>query len=160
MTIGDLDTGRAVVGVLDRGERGATFRKALASISEAEVDAVRAALDERIEGSRIETSAWIPGSDWRGTPWQPIFDAGAKGSFELAALMFGLFVWEAFERHDADWFTTKFSAGARRTVSASSSGPLIRIGGHCLLNPTIAPVASSSRSASRTRALAFTSSRL
>ena len=25
--------------------------------------------------------------------------------------MFGLFVWEAFERHPADWFTTRFSAG-------------------------------------------------
>ena len=111
MTIRDLESGKEVAGVLERGERGATLRKALARMSEAEVGAVRSALDARIEGSRIETSAWIPGSDWRGTPWQPIFDVGAKGSFELAALMFGLFVWEAFERHPADWFTTKFSAG-------------------------------------------------
>lgn len=111
MTIRDLDSGRHVAGVLDNGERGATFRRALSRMSEAEVAAVRMALDDRIEGSRIETSAWIPGSDWRGTPWQPIYDVGARGSFEQAALMFGLFVWEAFDRHPADWFTTKFSAG-------------------------------------------------
>lgn len=111
MTIRDLDSGRHVAGVLDKGERGATFKRALSRMSEAEVAAVRMALDDRIEGSRIETSAWIPGSDWRGTPWQPIYDVGARGSFEQAALMFGLFVWEAFDRHPADWFTTKFSAG-------------------------------------------------
>ncbi len=111
MTIRDLDSGRHVAGVLDKGERGATFKRALDRMSSSDVATVRAALDKRIEGSRIETSAWIPGSDWRGTPWQAIYDVGAKGSFEQAALMFGLFVWEAFDRHPADWFTTKFSAG-------------------------------------------------
>lgn len=30
---------------------------------------------------------------------------------ELAALMFGLFVWGAFERHPDDWCTERFSMG-------------------------------------------------
>lgn len=114
MAIRDLHSGDRIIGVLQRGERGATFRRALSRMSEHDVMAVRDALDARIEGSRIETSAWIPGNDWRGTPWQPIFEVGAKGSFEQAALMFGLFVWEAFDRHPEDWFTTKFSAGGEQ----------------------------------------------
>ncbi len=73
--------------------------------------AVRSALKYRIEGSRIEASAWIPGAEWRGTPWQPIYDDGARGRFEQAAMMFGLFVWGVFDRHPANWFTTRFSAG-------------------------------------------------
>ena len=30
---------------------------------------------------------------------------------DLAALMFGLIVWEAFERHEDDWYTERFSMG-------------------------------------------------
>ena len=32
-------------------------------------------------------------------------------NLDLAALMFGLFVWEAFKRHPDDWYTERFSMG-------------------------------------------------
>jgi len=80
-------------------------------MSKEEVQGVRAALDERIAGSRIETASSIPGSNWEGTPYQPIYDKAARSNFDLAALMFGLFVWEAFERHELGWYTERFSMG-------------------------------------------------
>lgn len=68
MTIRDLRSGATVTGVLSSGDRGRTYRLLCSRLSPAEVVDVRDALDQRIEGSRIETASWIPGSDWRGTP--------------------------------------------------------------------------------------------
>ena len=63
------------------------------------------------EGSRFKTSAWIPESIGGDTLCEPSYDHGARGSFEQAALVLGLFVSEAVERHPADWSTTMSSAG-------------------------------------------------
>lgn len=111
MPIRDLNSGDVVVGVLTRGERGRTFQLALSRLSETEVADIRATLDARIAGSRIETASWIPGSDWRGTPYQAIYEQAAQGNPDLAGRMFGLFAWEAFERHPVDWYTERFSMG-------------------------------------------------
>ena len=111
MTIRDMHSGAAVTGVLASGERGRTFRLLCSRLSPAELSDVRDALDARIEGSRVETASWIPGPDWRGTAYQPIYEKGARRNPELAALMFGLMAWEAFERHDDDWYTERFSMG-------------------------------------------------
>jgi hypothetical protein len=111
MTIRDLNSGNVVAGVLSRGERGRTFQLALSRLSPSETAAIRAALDQRIAGSRIETSSWIPGSDWTGTPYESIYHKAARSNFDLAAMIFGLFVWEAFERHELDWYTERFSMG-------------------------------------------------
>lgn len=110
MTILDFN-GKAVTGVLERGERGGTHALALRRLSPDDVREIRAALDVRIAGSRIETSSWIPGSDWGSTPYQPIYEVAAQRNWDLAARMFGLFVWEAFERHPLDWYTDRFSMG-------------------------------------------------
>lgn len=111
MTICDLHSGNAVKGVLQSGKRGQTYALLLSRLSMAELSAIRAALSERIEGSRIETASWIPGADWRGTPYQVIYEKGAKLNHDVAALMFGLMVWEAFEDHEDDWYTERFSMG-------------------------------------------------
>lgn len=111
MTIRDLMSGDAITDVLSRGERGRAFSMAIKRLSDADQLAIRSALDARIAGRRIETSSWIPGADWTGTPYQPIYDDAARQNFDLAARIFGLFVWEAFERHSDDWYTERFSMG-------------------------------------------------
>jgi hypothetical protein len=111
MTIRDLHNGNVVTGVLQSGERGRTYRLLQARLSPDEIAAIRDALNRRIEGRRIETASWIPGSDWRGTPYQAIYEKGARMNPDLAALMFGLMAWEAFERHEEDWYTERFSMG-------------------------------------------------
>lgn len=111
LTILDLQTANIVTGVLTRGDRGRTFGLAVSRLSAAELYEIRAALDAKIAGSRIETASWIPGSDWRPTAYQPIYEKAAQANPDLAAQMFGLFVWEAFERHHDDWYTERFSMG-------------------------------------------------
>lgn len=111
MTIRDMHSDKLVDGVLASGERGRTYRLLCSRLSPVELAEIRNALDGRIEGSRIETASWIPGADWRGTPYQAIYEKGARMNPDLAALMFGLIVWEAFERHEEDWYTERFSMG-------------------------------------------------
>lgn len=66
-------------------------------LSDAEFSAVYDELNARVEGSNIETSSWIPGSDWGGTVFQPILevaclnDADAAGRFLV--LFCGTFYW-------------------------------------------------------------------
>ena len=61
-------------------------------------------LCSRISGSEIETSSWIsPGSDRRGTVFQPIYEKACRCNYDAAALFFGLIVWRVFMEHDEAW---------------------------------------------------------
>ncbi|TBC71540.1 hypothetical protein ELH27_01055 [Rhizobium leguminosarum] len=108
MAIIDFETGKPIVGVLARGERGAKYNLVLARLTPAELQAVRDELDRMIATGDIFTSSWMPGSDWRNTPFQPLYTRAARTDHQTSALMFGLMVWEAFERHDEVWYTGKF----------------------------------------------------
>src|SRR3954447_342894 len=52
-------------------------------LSEAEFDAMVARINELIDeaGSEIATAGWLPGSDWRGTVFQPIYEKAAREDF-------------------------------------------------------------------------------
>lgn len=50
----------------------------------------------------------MPGSDWTGTAFQPIWEKAAKKNEELAAKIFGLLVFEIFRHRPEDWYTGRF----------------------------------------------------
>ena len=50
-------------------------------------------LDSRFDEHEIDTSSWIPGSDWTGTVWEPIYRACGEDHV-AAGLFFGLLVWQ------------------------------------------------------------------
>jgi hypothetical protein len=58
-------------------------------------------LDQRFDGREVNTSSWIPGSDWTGTVFQPIYDA--CGEDQPAALFFGLLVWQVVMDREDCW---------------------------------------------------------
>lgn len=108
MPIIDLTTGHQIDGVLKRGPIGKTYSLALSRLSPVSVAAIRHALDAMILDDTNHTAGWMPGKDWRGTAFQELYDTAAKSDPKLAAMMFGIFVWEAFERHPSDWVTGRF----------------------------------------------------
>lgn len=108
LTILDFQNDQVVAGVLQRGDRGLHYRMILSGLTVHELDRIRAALDAKISGNDIHTAGWMPGKNWNGTPYQAIFEGPAQRDFQWAALMFGLMVWEAFERHPDNWYTGKF----------------------------------------------------
>jgi hypothetical protein len=78
--ITSLETMRPAHGIPHRGE----FEHWRRNISRADQDAIRAAITAQIEGTTIVCSSFMPGSDWSGTPYQPIYDA--LGDERLAAM--------------------------------------------------------------------------
>ena len=65
--------------------------------------AIRAELQSMIADDEIHTSSWMPGQDWTGTVWEPIYTDACRSDEVAAGLCFGLFVWEAFMDHPAAW---------------------------------------------------------
>lgn len=60
-------------------------------------------LNDRVDRSDINTSSWIPGSDWSGTVYEPIYHACGDNK-EVSGLFFGLILFKILmERQDAVW---------------------------------------------------------
>jgi hypothetical protein len=50
----------------------------------------------------VDTSSWIPGADWTGTVFQPIYEACGEDE-NAAALFFGLLVWQVVMDREDCW---------------------------------------------------------
>ena len=79
-------------------------------LSQKQFEDVVAEIKQRIEdaGNEIFTSSWLPGRDWSGTPFQPIYEIAAQGHKEVAAKMFGLMVWYTVMQHPDRWMSGRF----------------------------------------------------
>jgi hypothetical protein len=73
-----------------------------------EIESIRNALDAKIDSDEVHTSSWIPGADWSGTPFEPIYLKACRFDEEASAKCFGLFVWEVFMARDEDWSFGRF----------------------------------------------------
>lgn len=73
-----------------------------------EIKAIKAELNRMIDGSDIHTAGWMPGVDWRGTPFQAIHEKATGCDPTLAARLFGLIVWEVFMERPETWTSGRF----------------------------------------------------
>ncbi len=71
-------------------------------ISDDDYQAIHDELHSRMSVSKIETSSWIPGRNWNGTVFQPIYDA-CESDENASAKFFGLILWHAVMEHDKTW---------------------------------------------------------
>ena len=74
-----------------------------ARLSDNEYAVIMHELESRIEGNEIVTSSWIPGADWTGSVFQPIYDRACRTDFDASARFFGLLVWEAVLNDEEVW---------------------------------------------------------
>ncbi|NBL00078.1 MAG: hypothetical protein EOM50_19135 [Erysipelotrichia bacterium] len=56
---------------------------------------------------KIAVSTFIPGSDWSGTVWNPIYTKSCGHDEEQAALFFGLLVCQIMIDRDEKWYFIK-----------------------------------------------------
>jgi hypothetical protein len=80
-------------------------------LPKSDFEAIETELTNRLNTSRIETSSWIPGADWTGTVFQPIFEKACKYDEEAAAQCFGLILWEILINHPAIWSFGRYKKG-------------------------------------------------
>jgi hypothetical protein len=69
---------------------------------------IKTAINAKLHGTEIQTSSWMPGSDWTGNAYQPIYEKAANYSERNAAICFGLFVWQVFMERPETWFVGRF----------------------------------------------------
>lgn len=65
-------------------------------------DELEKRIEAKPEDKKIETSSWIPGSDWTGTVFYPIYVASNYDP-EIAAKFFGQLVWCYFRDREDVW---------------------------------------------------------
>ena len=87
------------------------YKRWRSRLTDTEYDAIYKELMFQISGSKIKTSSWIPGSDWTGTVYQPIYDKACDQDVNASAKFFGLIVWHVFMEHDEWWSFGRFQLG-------------------------------------------------
>lgn len=76
-------------------------------LNDEDYNAIVNELNSRIDGSDINTSSWIPGNDWSGTVFDPIYNACSK-NIELSGLFFGLILFDLMIQRDDVWGFGKY----------------------------------------------------
>jgi hypothetical protein len=84
------------------------YRDFMSRMSDADINAIKARLNEMIDGDEIHTAGWMPGSDWTGTVFEPIYFKAARQSYAGSARCFGLMVWEVFMERPETWTSGRF----------------------------------------------------
>jgi hypothetical protein len=87
---------------------GDDYRRMIARMTPEELLSIKNTLNEMIDGTDIQTSSWMPGSNWMGTPFEPIYTKAANKNFDLAAKCFGLIVWEVVMERPEKWRSGRF----------------------------------------------------
>ncbi len=102
----DIDKGRAIERVPYRAQLDALRRRLSDHEFDAMVDRINELIDE--SGAEIATAGWLPGSDWTGTPFEPINTKAACGDFDRSAMSFGQLVWYAVMKRPERWASGRY----------------------------------------------------
>ena len=107
----DIETGLAVEGVPFRRE----FDVLRSRLSDADFEAMVARINELIDasGAEIATAGWLPGSDWTGTPFEPIYAIAARQDYQRSALFFGQLVWYVVMMRPEPWGSGRYQVDGR-----------------------------------------------
>ena len=73
-----------------------------------EYEAIENKINSMIEKDEIHTSSWMPGNNWAGTVYEPIYTKCCNNDERLSGLCFGLFVWYIFQDREDEWYFGKF----------------------------------------------------
>lgn len=84
------------------------YRAWMALMTLLEINLIKQELNAKINGTQIQTAGWMPGADWTGTPFQPIYEKAARYNTDIAARCFGLMVWDVFMNRPEKWTSGRF----------------------------------------------------
>jgi hypothetical protein len=107
----NIDTGKEIDWVPGRREFDILRRR----LSDREFESMVSRINELIDeaGAEIATAGWLPGSDWRGTPFQPIYDKAAPEDFSRSAMFFGQLVWYTVMNRPDRWGSGRYQVDGR-----------------------------------------------
>lgn len=88
---------------VDHTPHSTDYRTWVGRLSPDEIEAIRDELNGKVEGDEVHTSSWMPGSDWTGTVFMPIYEKACRYDEEAAARCFGIMLWEVLRERDDYW---------------------------------------------------------
>jgi len=107
----DIDTGKEIT----KMPFGADFERFRKRLSTEEFDAIVLKVNELVDaaGADIATAGWLPGRDWTGTVFDPIYSKAARMDYHAAALFFGLIVWYTIMHRPERWGSGRYEKDGR-----------------------------------------------
>jgi hypothetical protein len=111
----DIDSGKVIERIPYRADFEALRRRLADDEFEAMILRINDLIDE--SGAEIATAGWLPGSDWTGTPFEPIYAKAARGDFQRSALFFGQLVWYAVMKRPERWASGRYEVDGREIGS-------------------------------------------
>ncbi|MDD2211699.1 MAG: hypothetical protein PHV56_01785 [Clostridia bacterium] len=78
------------------------FNAWMKNLSSADYLAIVNELNICIDGSDVNTSSWMPGNDWTGTVFEPIYHA-CDDNVEISGMFFGLILFKIMIEHFDVW---------------------------------------------------------
>ena len=83
----------------------------LSSLSKTEYDSICEELNNKIDTNEVHTSSWMPGHNWQGTVFEPIYTKAANYNREVSGLLFGIMLWVIMMERDDDWSFGRYKKG-------------------------------------------------
>ena len=82
----------------------------MSRLDASDIRAINDEFERRVDvaGKEVVTAGWLPGSDWTGTPFYPIYEKAARHDFAASGKCFGLMMWVYFMEHPDDWSFGRF----------------------------------------------------
>ncbi len=107
----DIETGRTIEEVPFRRD----FEVLRNRLSGADFEAMVTRINDLIDasGAEIATAGWLPGSDWTGTPFEPIYTIAARQDYQRSALFFGRLVWYVVMMRAETWGSGRYQVDGR-----------------------------------------------
>ena len=111
----DIDTGSQI----SRVPYPSDFDRLRQHLTDAEFDTMVARINELIDdaGGEIATAGWLPGSDWTGTAFAPIYTKAARGYYDRSAMFFGQLVWYTIMNRPERWGSGRYDLDGRQIGS-------------------------------------------
>ena len=100
----EIESGKQIIKMYHSNE----FNLWKSRLSDQEFNDILDKLDNMIDADEIHTSSWMPGNNWDGTVFEPIYTKACNKDKNLSGLCFGLFVWYVFLNRDDEWYFGKF----------------------------------------------------
>lgn len=108
-----IDTGKYVTSVPHKAD----FDKWMKKLSDEDYQSIADALNDKIDESDINTAGWLPGHDWTGTVFQPIYEACGQNQTQ-SGMFFGLIVFDLLmKREDKTWGFGRFEKDGKNIAS-------------------------------------------
>lgn len=107
-----IDTGK----LKNKLPHSTDFHKWRNNISDVDYDVIIDKLNSKINSDEIHTSGWMPGHNWMGTVYEPIYHACNQNEVR-AALFFGLIVYKVFMDRDDYWACGRFELNGKAIKS-------------------------------------------